>query len=111
MECKGYRKSFKYHRRATRNPSYGVFPQRIAPGFRLPGWPITGKMLTFGYPVARLMLLHEFTLEEPHTFNASLYARFMQLFRTDRVNQTHHFAGRFENIYIDEADIPGYQRC
>ena len=53
------------------------------------------------------MLLHEFTLAEPGAFNASLYARFMQLSRTDRVRRTHYFAGRFENIYMDEADIPG----
>ncbi len=52
------------------------------------------------------MLLHEFTLEEADKLNASLYARFMELFRTGRVRQSHHFAGRFENIYINEVDIP-----
>jgi hypothetical protein len=30
----------------------------------------------------------------------------MELSTTDRIRQTHHFAGRFENTYIDEADIP-----
>ena len=53
------------------------------------------------------MLLHELTLAAPHAFNAGLYARFMQLYRTERVNRTHYFAGRFENIYMDVADIPG----
>ena len=52
------------------------------------------------------MLFHEFTLAQPDTFNASLYARFVQLSRTGRIRQTHYFAGRFENIYMDEADIP-----
>jgi hypothetical protein len=52
------------------------------------------------------MLFHEFTLAEPDKLNASLYARFMELSATDRIRQSHHFAGRFENIYIEEADIP-----
>jgi len=52
------------------------------------------------------MLFQEFTLENPGKLNAGLYARFMELSGTDRVRQSHHFGGRFENIYIDEADIP-----
>ena len=52
------------------------------------------------------MLFQEFRLAEPDGLNASLYTRFMELFQTDQVRQTHHFAGRFENIYIEEADIP-----
>ncbi len=52
------------------------------------------------------MLFHEFTLKDPHKLNTGLYARFMELSATDRIRQSHHFAGRFENIYIDEADIP-----
>jgi Rps23 Pro-64 3,4-dihydroxylase Tpa1-like proline 4-hydroxylase len=52
------------------------------------------------------MLFHEFTLAEPDKLNASLCERFMVLSGTDRIRQSHHFAGRFENIYIDEADIP-----
>ena len=52
------------------------------------------------------MLFKEFTLKEPDNLNASLYNRFMQLSETDRVRQSHYFAGRFENTYIDEADIP-----
>ena len=52
------------------------------------------------------MLFQEFTLTDPHKLNTALYARFMELSATDRVWQSHHFAGRFENIYIDEADIP-----
>ena len=52
------------------------------------------------------MLFQELTLEEPDKLNASLYERFMDLSGTERVRQSHHFGGRFENIYIYEADIP-----
>jgi len=52
------------------------------------------------------MIIQELTLEKPDKLNASLYARFMELSGTDRVRQSHHFAGRFENTYIEESDIP-----
>lgn len=52
------------------------------------------------------MFFQEHTLENPHALNASLYARFMELAGTERIRQTHHFAGRFENTYIEAADIP-----
>ena len=52
------------------------------------------------------MLFHELTLAEPDKLNASLYERFMELSRTGRVRQSHYFEGRFENIYIESADIP-----
>jgi hypothetical protein len=52
------------------------------------------------------MLYQEFTLENPHKLNAGLYARFMELSATNRVRQSHHFEGRFENTYIEAADIP-----
>jgi hypothetical protein len=52
------------------------------------------------------MLYQELILEEPDKLNASLYQRFLVMSGTDRIRQTHHFAGRFENIYIEEADIP-----
>ena len=52
------------------------------------------------------MIYQEVTLREPDKLNTSLYARFMELSGTERVRQTHYFAGRFENIYIEEADIP-----
>ena len=52
------------------------------------------------------MLFHQLMLAEPEQLNASLYARFRALSGTDRVRQTHHFEGRFENTYIDAADIP-----
>jgi len=52
------------------------------------------------------MLFQELMLEEPDKLNASLYERFLELSGTDRVRQSHHFGGRFENIYMDEADIP-----
>ena len=52
------------------------------------------------------MIYQELTLREPDNLNTSLYARFMELSGTERIRQTHHFAGRFENIYIEEADIP-----
>ena len=52
------------------------------------------------------MLFREFILAEPDKLNASLYQRFMELSGTDRIRESHHFAGRFENTYIEEADIP-----
>ena len=52
------------------------------------------------------MLFRELTLEAPDKLNASLYARFVELSGTDRIRQTHHFAGRFENTYIEATDIP-----
>jgi hypothetical protein len=52
------------------------------------------------------MIYQELTLREPDKLNASLYTRFQELSATDRIRQTHHFEGRFENIYIEEADIP-----
>ena len=55
------------------------------------------------------MLFQEFTLENAGSLNARLYDRFMMLYGTDRIRQSHHFEGRFENIYADEADIPEIQ--
>ncbi|HYQ70349.1 MAG TPA: 2OG-Fe(II) oxygenase [Gammaproteobacteria bacterium] len=52
------------------------------------------------------MLYQEVTLEQFERLNAGLYARFMDLSGADRTRQTHFFAGRFENIYLDEAEIP-----
>ncbi len=52
------------------------------------------------------MLFQELTLEDPDKLNARLYDRFMELYGTDRTRQSHHFEGRFENIYLQEADIP-----
>jgi hypothetical protein len=52
------------------------------------------------------VLFQEVTLANPDKLNDSLYTRFMELSGTDRVRQTHHFAGRFENTYIEESDIP-----
>jgi len=52
------------------------------------------------------MLYHEVTLDQPDRLNDALYARFMALSGTDRARQTHYFAGRFENIYMDAVDIP-----
>ena len=52
------------------------------------------------------MLYRELTLENPDRLNAALYDRFMAVSGTQRVRQTHHFGGRFENTYIDRSDIP-----
>lgn len=52
------------------------------------------------------MCYQELRLERPDALNAALYSRFLQLAGTDRVRRTHHFGGRFENIYIREPDIP-----
>jgi len=52
------------------------------------------------------MLYQEVMLEAAEKLNDNLFRRFVELSGTDRVRQTHHFGGRFENIYIDAADIP-----
>jgi hypothetical protein len=52
------------------------------------------------------VLYQEFTLNSSDKLNASLYARFMELSGSDRIRQTHHFGGRFENIYVEVDDIP-----
>jgi len=56
------------------------------------------------------MLFQEITLAEPDNLNTSLYTRFIELSGTDRIRQTHHFGGRFENIYVELADIPQMAR-
>ena len=52
------------------------------------------------------MLFQEHTLAETGRLNIRLYDRFMELYGTDRTRQSHHFEGRFENISLQEADIP-----
>jgi hypothetical protein len=52
------------------------------------------------------MLYRELMLAEVDRLNTCLYQRFMQLCETGRLRQTHHFGGRFENIYLDAARIP-----
>ena len=52
------------------------------------------------------MLFQELTLADSARLNTRLFDRFMELYATDRARQTHHFAGRFENIYLQESDIP-----
>jgi len=52
------------------------------------------------------MLFHELIFETTDTLNASLYARFMELYASGRTRQTHHVEGRFENNYIEAAAIP-----
>lgn len=52
------------------------------------------------------MFLKELMLDDSRTLNAALYARFVALSGTDRVRRTHLHEGRFENTYVDPADIP-----
>jgi hypothetical protein len=52
------------------------------------------------------MLYQEVTLDQSDKLNTALCEQFMALSGTDRTRQTHYFAGRFENIYMDAADIP-----
>jgi len=52
------------------------------------------------------MWYREITVENPEQLNDGLHARFTALAGTDRIRQSHHFGGRFENIYIDATDIP-----
>ncbi len=53
-----------------------------------------------------IMLVQEFTLENASKLNRLLHRRFIELCGSERVRQTHHFAGRFENTYVDKGDIP-----
>lgn len=52
------------------------------------------------------MLYREYRLADAAALNARLYARFLAVAGAERVRQTHHYAGRFENTYIETADIP-----
>jgi hypothetical protein len=52
------------------------------------------------------MLYREYQLPDTAGLNARLYRRFLALSGTGQVSRTHHFGGRFENIYIAMADIP-----
>lgn len=52
------------------------------------------------------MFFQELMVGNTHALNTRLYTRFMELAGTDRIRQTHYFAGRFENSYINQADIP-----
>jgi hypothetical protein len=52
------------------------------------------------------MLFQELMLEAPDKLNTRLHERFMELSGTERIRQSHHFGDRFENTYIEVADIP-----
>jgi hypothetical protein len=52
------------------------------------------------------VLYQEFALESPAKLNTSLYDRFVELSAADRIRQSHYFGGRFENTYVEVADIP-----
>ncbi|MEZ5540800.1 MAG: putative 2OG-Fe(II) oxygenase [Pseudomonadota bacterium] len=56
------------------------------------------------------MLYREYRLIDPEDLNTRLYARYLAVAGAGRVRQTHHFAGRFENTYIDLDDIPDMAR-
>jgi hypothetical protein len=49
-------------------------------------------------------------LEYPDRLNTGMYERFVALSGTGRARQTHYYAGRPENIYLDKADIPEITR-
>lgn len=53
------------------------------------------------------MIYHEIWLNDTAPVNTAIFERFMALLGSGEVRQTHHFEGRFENIYIDRGDIPG----
>jgi len=52
------------------------------------------------------MLYQEYMLENQDELNAGLLARFREVSGTDRIRQSHHFGGRFENTYIKTTDMP-----
>jgi len=55
------------------------------------------------------MDVHEVTGATPDRLNNRLFTRFMELSASGRIRQSHHFAGRFENTYIDASDIPAIE--
>lgn len=55
------------------------------------------------------MLYQEITLEDTGKLNNALFDRFLALMDQGQMRQTHHFAGRYENTYIDRADIPAVE--
>lgn len=52
------------------------------------------------------MLYRDLMLAEAGALNTCLYQRFMELRDSGRMRQTHHFGGRYENLYIDAVRIP-----
>lgn len=56
------------------------------------------------------MLYREITLTNTAKLNDDLFDRFVALRRDGAVRETHHFAGRFENSYVERAAIPSLER-
>lgn len=56
--------------------------------------------------IDKIMFFNEVMLRCPHGINTRLYTRFMALADTDRIRGTHFVGGRFENSYVDAADMP-----
>ena len=52
------------------------------------------------------MRYQELTLADTQRLNTALYDRYTALAGADRIRQSHFFAGRFENTYIEAGDIP-----
>ena len=52
------------------------------------------------------MLFHQLTIDRSAQLNDALYEQFVALRNAGRVRQSHFLAGRFENTYVDETDIP-----
>ena len=66
----------------------------------------TAKMLISELEARVKEVYREYRLPDAAALNARLLLRFAQLSGTGRVRQTHFFAGRFENLYIERADMP-----
>lgn len=52
------------------------------------------------------MLIKTMTVDNAQELNHALYQRYIELSASEQTRQTHHFAGRFENTWIDVEAIP-----
>jgi len=48
-------------------------------------------------------------LDDSASINAALWKQFSALLGTDRVRGTHLFEGRYENLYVERAEIPAIE--
>lgn len=53
--------------------------------------------------------IHRLYLPDPDTLNAQILQQFARAKQSASCRQTHHFHGRFENTYVDSAQVPALQ--
>lgn len=60
-------------------------------------------------PIVKGFPLHFAELENAKSINEKLIPAYQRIRDQEKIRQTHHFHGRFENTYIDLKDIPELQ--